>query len=298
MNLIAYAVQAVQRGFRVFPVEPLGKTPHTLIPGQSFTLRWGEAATHSLDRVIEYWSRWPDANIGIACKPSGLLVVDCDMPKQEYALAGTEYAGLHDRFGSLVDGTDVYRHICESLSGDWRECHDTYRVCTGSLGCHYYYRWPTGVGATQASPVPGLLDVRGSAGTWGGYVLGAGSVTHKGAYVAECELPIRDAPGWLVELLRARPRPRLSHPAAEGPFRQPRAGGALGGLVRAVESAQPGNRNQVLLWAARAAAGDGIALDEALGPLTAAYVAVRGDGGERQARATIRSAYRLQGRNG
>ncbi|HEX2988972.1 MAG TPA: bifunctional DNA primase/polymerase [Chloroflexota bacterium] len=28
--------------------------------------------------VNEWWTRWPDANIGILLEPSGLLVIDCD----------------------------------------------------------------------------------------------------------------------------------------------------------------------------------------------------------------------------
>ena len=294
MNLIPHALQAAQRGFHVFPVEPNAKTPHTLNPGSPFTLRWGEAATNSLDRIVEYWTRWPDANIGVACKPSQLLVVDCDVPKREYQMAGTKYAGLHDTLGSLPDGTDLYRHICESERGDWEECQDTYSVRTGSLGRHYYYWW-TGDRASQASLFTGLVDIRGSAGTWGGYVLGAGSVTGKGAYIVERDQSIRAAPPWLVRLVRGgTAKPRM--PAS--PFRQPSRTGVLSGLVATVESAQEGNRNQALLWAARAACADGIPLGDALGPLTEAYAAAQGDGGARQAEATIRSAYRLQGQRG
>jgi len=294
-NLIAFALQARARGFHVFPVEPGEKTPHTLTPGQPYTLRWGETATNDLGRIIDYWTRWPDSNIGVACKPSTLLVVDCDMPKREYQMAGTQYAGLHDTFGPLVDGTDVYRHVCESLGGDWAEAQETYRVCTGSMGCHYYYRWPEWVRpaeASQASIAAGIVDIRCNAGTWGGYVLGAGSITQKGAYMAENALPVRQAPPWLIELCRQHPEPvRVA-----SPFRQPGRVGALSGLVRTVEDAQEGNRNQSLLWAARAACADGIPLDDVLSALGDAYAAAGGDGGHRQAEATIRSAYRLQGR--
>lgn len=295
-NLIAYALQARARGFHIFPVEPLQKTPHTLTLGQPYTLRWGEAATDDLGRIIDYWRRWPDSNIGVACKPSSLLIVDCDMPKREYQLADTDYAGLHDRFGPLVDGTDVFRHVCESLGGDWAEANDTYRVCTGSMGCHYYYRWPqrlTAREASQASIVKGLVDIRCNAGEWGGYVLGAGSLTEKGAYVSENARDVRPAPEWLVKLCRRKAPERVDHG-----FRQPGRVGALSGLVATVEGAQEGNRNQALLWSARAACADGVPLDDVLGPLADAYAAAGGDGGARQAEATIRSAYRLQGRKG
>ncbi|WP_340376456.1 bifunctional DNA primase/polymerase [Streptomyces sp. SS7] len=292
MSLIAYALQARARGFHVFPVEPNGKTPHRLAPNQPFTLRWGEAATDNVGRIIDYWTRWPRANIGLACKPSGLLVVDCDFPKRPFQMAGTQYARLHDTFGPVVDGVDVYRYACESAGGTWAEAEDTYRVTTGSLGCHFYYRWPAGVIASQASIAKGVVDIRGNAGDWGGYVLAAGSETSKGGYVVELDAPIRQAPAWLVEMVRAdrqvaKPAPSL--------FRQPGKGGSLAGLVGTVEGAQEGNRNSALLWAARAACENGIPQEEALEALGTAYVAVRGDGGYRQAEATIRSAYRLQG---
>ncbi|MEV1049655.1 bifunctional DNA primase/polymerase [Streptomyces sp. NPDC049887] len=291
MNLIAYALQARARGFHVFPVEPGEKTPHKLYPDKPYTLRWGESATHDLGRIIDYWTRWPDANIGVACKPSSLLVVDCDLPKRPNQMAGTQYAGLHDRFGPLVDGTDVYRYVCESVGGDWADVNATFRVCTGSMGCHYYYWWPDKIPASQASIAKGIVDIRCNGGEWGGYVLGAGSLTTKGAYVAENASPIRPAPGWLIELCRSKPPVRLA-----SPFRQPGRGGTLSGLVGTVENATQGNRNQALLWAARAACADGIALEDVLEPLTDAYAAAGGDGGPRQAEATIRSAYRLQGR--
>jgi hypothetical protein len=294
VSLIAPALQARAAGFHIFPVEPNGKTPHRLAPDQPYTLRWGEAATNDLGRIIDYWTRWPRANIGVACKPSGLLVVDCDFPKRQFQMAGTQYAGLHDRFGPVVDGVDVYRYVCEKAGGDWTQAEDTYRVTTGSLGCHFYYRWPAGLAATQAPIAQGVVDIRGSAGEWGGYVLAAGSVTDRGPYVVEHAAPIAPAPPWLVELCRADRR--VPKPAPPALFRQPGRGGSLAGLVGVVEGAQEGNRNQALLWAARAACESGIPQDQALDALGAAYVAVGGDGGHRQAEATVRSAYRLQGR--
>lgn len=145
--------------------------------------------------------------------------------------------------------------------------------------------------ASQASIVKGLVDIRCDGGEWGGYVLGAGSVTAKGPYVEECALPVRPAPEWLVKLCRRKAPERIA-----SPFRQPGRVGTLSGLVATVEGAQEGNRNQALLWAARAACADGVPLDDVLGPLSDAYAAVGGEGGHRQAEATVRSAYRLQGR--
>ncbi|MEU6674837.1 bifunctional DNA primase/polymerase [Streptomyces sp. NPDC046925] len=301
MNLLPAAVAAWQRGWHVFPTNSCGtrcpqsgdvidKQPHLVQPGRPYKLRWGEWATRDLDRIIAAWTHSPAANPAIACGPSGLLVVDCDIAKGENALAGTPYESLHERLGPMVDGADVLRHMCQEYGGDWSSLTDTYAVSTGSLGWHLYFRWPPGLKASQASPVKGLVDVRGNGGERGGYVLAAGSVTTKGPYVAENDLPVRDCPPWLVELCREKPAP------ARPLFAQPRRGGSIGGLVDTVLNAPDGDLNSALFWAARAACSDGIAIEDANDQLGAAYTSANGRGGQRQAEATIRSAFRNQQR--
>lgn len=302
-NLIAHAIAAVQRGWHVFPVNPAGtrcpqsgevidKQPHLITPGQPYKIRWGEWATSDLNRVIEAWTYSPDANIAIACAPSDLLVVDCDIAKEKYALHGTPYEDLHDTLGPLVDGHDALRALCERHDGDWEELNDTWAVTTGSLGLHLYFRWPPDLKASQASPIRGLIDVRGNGGDRGGYVLAAGSVTTKGPYAAENDLPVRDAPRWLIELVREKPRPARPEPL----FAQPRRAGNRSGLVDLVRNAAPGNRSNSLFYAARCYCSDGVAIETAVDELGAAYTDAHGRGGHRQAEASIRSAYRNQSR--
>jgi hypothetical protein len=303
MNLIAYAVAAVQQGHWIFPCNSAGTTcpesgdvidkqPHLLRPDRPYKVRWGEEATNSLDRAIEIWSWSPSANIGLACKPSGLLVVDCDTAKAEYQLRGTRYESLHEKLGPMVDGHDVLKAVCEEHGGDWDELNDTYRVCTGSMGLHLAFSWPPGVRASQASIVKGSLDIRGNGGDRGGYVLAAGSVTSKGRYIAENATPVAPAPRWLVELVREKPQP------PKPLFAQPRKTGGISGLVETVRNAEDGNLNNATLWAARAACGDGIPIDEAIEALANAYASANGRGGYRQGEATVRSGYRLQERKG
>lgn len=293
-NLLADAIRAVQRGWYVFPVEPLQKTPHKIKPELPYTIKWGSVASNDLNQIIRWWDYSPEANVGIACGPSNLFVVDCDMPKREFQLSSTRFASLHETRGPLVDGTGVFEYLATECGADWNEVRNTYSVCTGSLGVHYYYRWPEGVKASQASIQQGLCDVRGNGGTHGGYVLGAGSATLKGAYVLENDLPVADAPDWLVayctEGARDLVRPDLQE------FVRPTSGGTIVGLEAATLTSPDGNRNNLLFWAARAACNDGIPEDEAVDTLGNAYVLNGGDGGARQAAQTIRSAYRNQAR--
>ncbi|MFI6085004.1 bifunctional DNA primase/polymerase [Streptomyces sp. NPDC051217] len=46
-------------------------------------------ATTDMDRVIAAGTHSPAANPAIACTSSGLLAVDCDIAKGEFALKGT-----------------------------------------------------------------------------------------------------------------------------------------------------------------------------------------------------------------
>lgn len=301
--MLVDAIRYAQRGWSVFPVNPVGTTnpetgqvmdkmPHLLTPDQPYTIKWSDRATLDIAKVMRYWQWSPSANIGIACAPSGLFVVDCDMPKREYQLKETRFAYLHDTLGPLVDGSDVFRALCNEIGIGWDEANNTYRVCTGSMGCHYYYRWPGDVKASQASIVKGIVDVRGNGGQHGGYVLGARSVTDKGSYVAENNLPVADAPPALVELCTEGAR-NLMTPELSA-FVRPAGTGGIAGLEIAVLTAPDGNRNNVLVWAARAACNDQISEQEAIDVLGAAYVANGGDGGLRQAGQTVRSGYRLQ----
>lgn len=302
MNLLGDAARAVSRGFHIFPCNPVGtpdpddpgksveKQAHLIRPGKPYKIRWGDVATNDMQKVVEWWTYSPEANIGVACRHSGLIVVDCDMPKREYQLAGTPWEYMHDKLGPLVDGADVLREMCGRFGDSYERLERTYRVCTGSLGLHLYFWWPRDVQASQSSPVPGLLDVRCNAGSKGGYVLGAGSQTLKGPYVEENNLPIAEAPQWLVEMCREQPKP-----ARVKPLFSNASGGGYSGLVNSVRYAQEGNRNNCLLWAARSMCEDGASEEECIEMLVPAALECGLDGGERQALSTIRSAYRLQG---
>lgn len=296
------ALKALSDGFTIFPTEPNDKTPIRIYQERSkdeapWTIRWSEVATNDIDTVVRWWVHAPAANVGIACKQSDLLVIDCDQPKRDGMLSETPFAYLHDLCGPRVDGEILYDAVVTRYGGPAAvaTAFDTYSVRTGSGGLHLYYRWPRNIQSTQDSIVKGLLDVRGNGGERGGYVLAAGSQTASGVYTAcEPQRPIRDAPGWLVELVRERPSAR-SAPRRTGPFQRP-VNPNFNGLRRQVATAQEGNRSNALYWAARAMCNDGASQEECESLLVDAYLECGGDGGERQARQSIASAYRAQQR--
>lgn len=268
---LAYALDALRRGFAIFPCEPRAKTPARLYPARPaseapWIYRWSESATTDINTALRWWNEQPDRNVAIACKPSGLLVVDCDV-------------------SASADGYLEWVDLACQYDPEWYD-PPTLTVRTGGGGLHLFYRWPSHVQASQ-SGISAHVDIRSNGGEKGGYVLAAGSITSKGAYAVEDDYPIATAPPWLVELCRERPR--QVRQALK--FAQP---GALSfsGLQTAVATAAEGNRNNVLLWAARSMVEDGAdeqtIIDTLLDPAMGAGLA------ERDVRATIRSAYRLQ----
>jgi hypothetical protein len=265
VSMLGVALQAQARGFHIFPVTPGDKTPHRLAGYRDAAGAfhgWGETATNDLNQIIHFWTQVdPNANVGIACRPSQLLVVDLDKPKEPWKLNGTEWAYLHQGYGPYVTGMELFEEMIWKNNAAWPV---TYTVQTGSGGIHLYYRWPESWPHTsQASPVKGVIDVRGNGGQWGGYVLAEGCVTSSGPYVpvdsATCSLP----PEWIRHMVAEKPVVKVQR--IQG-LRQP---GAISwsGLVESVRNAGEGNRNNALLWASRAMCSDGATEQEALDTL-------------------------------
>lgn len=133
--LLAAALQCAARGWHVLPLRPAGKQPLT---------RHGcQEATVDAPTITVWWRRWPQANVGIACGPSGLVVIDLD----------------HGR-GGLEAWAD--------LRGRYAFDDATVMALTGGGGMHLYFQAPADlpIGNSAGRLGPGI-DVRGS----GGYVV-------------------------------------------------------------------------------------------------------------------------------
>ncbi|MCX4590877.1 bifunctional DNA primase/polymerase [Streptomyces sp. NBC_01549] len=232
--LLTAALNAAERGWHVFPLFPATKRP--ALHGEASCSRagacvdghrkWEQRATTDPDRIRATWTHAP-FNVGIATGPSGLLVVDLDMPKP-HSNADTP------------DGAATFGALCERTG---HAVPDTYRTRTASGGSHLYFTAPTGVRlANTAGTVAPLVDTR----AWGGYVVAAGSITPAGPYKAISGPVTASLPAWLLSILKPAPvRPT-------GPLRLPAVNGsraALAALERecAVVSAAPESKRNITL---------------------------------------------------
>jgi hypothetical protein len=226
--IVEHVLAAAEREWRVFPLASRGKIP-------AVKDDWEKRATVRLDTIERYWTEHPDANYGIACGPSRLLVIDIDVK-----WVGDEVGGAIDVNGHLAWGTLLAEHGAQV---------DTYTVFTPRGGEHVYFTDLEGRFRNTASRLAPGIDTRAV----GGYVVGPGSVTDQGEYATGEDRPVADTPGWLASLL-TRPTPSIVGRTVSTTGRQ--GGYSWAGLVAAVATAPEGTRNDRLFWAARQVADD------------------------------------------
>ena len=220
------AVAAARRGWAVFPCRPADKRPTVQA--------WEKRACADPELVAQYWPS-DRHNVGVACGPSGLVVVDLDahgeLPEEWRQLPGVN------------DGRDVLFQICEWAGMPWPT---TYTVATPSGGWHLYFTAPDAAEIRNSASLIGpQVDVRAA----GGYVVGSGSAVGGREYEVIDDSDPVPLPRWIAHLLAPK-----AEEASERPERRGSPGGRLAGLLRTVERARPGTRNDTLFWAASRAA--------------------------------------------
>ncbi|MFJ6486276.1 bifunctional DNA primase/polymerase [Streptomyces sp. NPDC091682] len=238
--LLTAALDAAALGWSVFPLRPGQKRPalHGTehCPGLGDCAgghrKWEDRASSDPDRIRRAWDRLP-FNVGIATGPSGLVVVDLDMPKSK---------GSSD----TPCGADTFRALCERAG---QAVPSTLTVRTPSGGSHLYFTAPAGVRlGNSAGRLGALIDTR----AWGGYVVAPGSLTPSGAYEVTAPVAPAPFPAWLYGLLAPKQalRTLTGRPSAVKSGRY--AAAALTAETASVECASQGERNGTLLRAARA----------------------------------------------
>ncbi|MGW3420456.1 bifunctional DNA primase/polymerase [Streptomyces phaeochromogenes] len=243
-TLLSAALSASARDWYVHPLRPGGKgsalhgeraCPKTGECADGHR-KWEQRATTDPDRIRQAWAAGA-FNVGIATGPSGLVVVDLDVPKDK------EGKGSSD----APDGATSFAALCERAG---QPIPLTYTVRTPSGGLHLYYAVSPDVRLfNTARTVAPNVDTR----AWGGNIVAAGSITPQGAYEVINGAPVAELPAWLLS--------RLQTPAA--PTRTPapllipgqatrRAEVALERETAAVRGTSEGGRNNRLLAGARA----------------------------------------------
>lgn len=220
------ALDFTKIGWRVFPVGDDGRSPMI----QKGCL----AATADAAMVQRWWSRWPRANVSLACGPaSGVLALDIDAK------------GTVDGFARLAE-----------LEGEFGPLPETVTSRTPSGGAHLLFAYPAGhkpanrVGIKRYAPngdraVYAGLDVRGD----GASICLPPSRKPSGAYTWDRCPQFHDLaplPDWLLALMLSEPPPRE-------PVQPIRLAGSSNRLVRYVCAAIEGECGEL----ARMAPGSG-----------------------------------------
>ena len=176
------ALTYARRGWAVFPLHsPLGKGcscrkgAECSSPGKHPRTDNGlkDASTDDA-QVSEWWSRWPNANIGIVTgERSGLLVVDLD--DHGHGSGAASLQELSSRYGAVPS---------------------TLTARTGS-GIHLYFKHPGKAINNSVRKIGAGIDVRCD----GGYVVAAPSRHASGQVYGwiDPERALADVPVWLLE---------------------------------------------------------------------------------------------------
>jgi len=254
METLGNALKYAGYGWSVFPVDPGGKKP---------LVRWREESSSEPDKVEEMWSLMPNANIGIDCGKSGLVVIDVD------DIAAIK--DLSERFGfdPSADDTAVAR--------------------TGRGGLHIYYRAGEEEVRNSASKIADHVDIRGA----GGYVVAPPSLHESGnTYEWIHRGAPKPIPESMVRAFNYREEPK---PIVLPPERAHEKWGLaiLAAEAFAVETSRPGERNNQLNKSAFLVYGavKGGHLDQSLAELRLLQAAVHVGLAEDEARRTLDSAW-------
>ncbi|WP_428963924.1 bifunctional DNA primase/polymerase [Micromonospora fluostatini] len=269
-DLLTAALSHAARGWHVFPLRPDDKRPafpdHTADDctgrdprcGSAGHVGWEQRATTDPDRIRRAWTIRP-YGIGIACGPSGLVVVDLDVPKHPDDTPTTEWTGVRD-------GVDVLGALADRHAGT---IDPTYTVTTGRGGSHLYYHHPDhGPQLRNTNGDRGGLGWKVDTRAHGGYVVAAGSTVAGRAYAVALNCDPAPLPAWLAGLLTPPPRP--AHRPVAVALPPDRRGRYLAAAIRRqvdhLTSATEGGRNDALFASAVAlgqlAAGGALTEDD------------------------------------
>lgn len=213
----------------VFPVDiTIGKHP---LSNKGFNGRnWGQ--TTDVREIKKHFNRFPEDTIGVATgEDSGIFVLDVDSPIGGHA---------HDGFATLAELEAKYGPLPKTVMAD-----------TASGGRHYYFEYPDFPIKNDAGRQLGKgLDIRGD----GGYIVVPPSIKSDGetgeivgAYEwinSPFDTDVAEAPEWLLNLLKPKPRGRPAKPSVVAITAKP--DGRISKLLDQLRAAEDGERNDTL----------------------------------------------------
>jgi hypothetical protein len=155
------ALSFLSLGYAVFPLQPNSKLP--------LTEHGFKDASRDPEQIRQWWTKWPEANIGIATgRISGIVVLDVD---RKHGVDGVVSAAELDLPPTLV-------------------------IRTPSGGYHLIYKSPASAIVPRRIGVMEGLDVLGESG----YVVAAGSCVNGVPYQIVRNRPIAECPEVLIKL--------------------------------------------------------------------------------------------------
>jgi len=176
------AIWYAGRGWHVIPLTENAKFPPKIN-------EWQNKATIDVGIITQWWSKWPNANIGIATgEKSGIFVLDVDGP-----LHGTNES----------KGIDGHNSLEDLLNDHGGTIPDTVEAITPSGGRHIVFKYPTGTVIPNSSNSLGDgLDVKST----NGYIVATPSLVPRGEYVWDCSLhpediAVAECPAWLLSAI-------------------------------------------------------------------------------------------------
>lgn len=235
--LHAAALATVRNGWPVFPVRPGSKIP--AIAG------WEDNATHDPDQLADWWSRRP-YNVGIACGPAGLVVVDIDLAgRGDLSVAWLEHLDDLD----LEPFLECRGQVTTTPWATALTAARTRAVTTPNGGRHLYFTAPAG---TDMRNTVSRLGQRIDTRAHGGYVLAPGSVRRtprdRRRYRLVDDSPATTLPAEIAHALSPTPPRQMDAAPIVHPDAYVRA--VLDGETAAVRTAAVGTRNHRLFRAA------------------------------------------------
>jgi len=168
LTLLDEALARADEEFYIFPLRENDKRPAVS--------DWENWATLDKAKIRKYWGNYPKANIGVACGPSGIVVLDVDNKEGK-------------------NGNATFTAI-EKIEGEV----PTFTVETPTGGFHRYYESNGSKLRNTAGKLGEGLDTRAQ----GGYVVAEGSLIEGKRYKFVGVITVEKLPQWIIDGTKQR----------------------------------------------------------------------------------------------